>query len=161
MAVNQEQTPVAAAATLLRLARSAVLATSEGTQPYASLVTPALDEAGRPILLLSSLAAHTGHLRANPHCALFIEGAPATSNPQTAPRLCLMGMAEEIAAEPVRALYLRTHPYAAGYVGFADFGFWVVNISSAKFIGGFAQAHDLNFASVQDEIFKSRMAASG
>lgn len=110
MAANQEPSALATAAALLRGAHSAVLATTQGSQPYASLVTPALDDAARPILLLSNLAAHTKHLRVNPRCALFIQGTPPTSNPQTAPRLCLMGEAMTVEAELVRAIYLRAPP---------------------------------------------------
>lgn len=161
MAANQEQSLLEAAAALLGQARNAVLATTAGSQPYASLVTPALDDAARPILLLSSLAAHTGHLRANPRCALFISGLPTTSNPQTTPRLCLMGMAGLVAAETVQALYLRAHPYAAAYAGFSDFNFWRLEIFEIKFIGGFAQARDLDFLALQHEVFKNRMAANG
>ncbi|MDE2239297.1 MAG: pyridoxamine 5'-phosphate oxidase family protein [Rhodospirillales bacterium] len=161
MAANQEPSALATAAALLRGAHSAVLATTQGSQPYASLVTPALDDAARPILLLSNLAAHTKHLRVNPRCALFIQGTPPTSNPQTAPRLCLMGEAMTVEAELVRAIYLRAHPYAAAYAGFTDFSFWKLEISETKFIGGFAQAHDLNFSALQQEVLKNGPLGDG
>ena len=161
MVADQEQSSLCAAATLLRQAHSAVLATAEGGQPYASLVTPALDEAARPILLLSNLATHTGHLRGNPRCALFFEGAAATRNPQTTPRLCLIGVAQGVSAEAAREPYLRIHPYATAYAGFEDFSFWKLQVFNVKFIGGFAQAYDLSFIALQHEILKIGEAAPG
>lgn len=162
MAANQEPSPIASAGLLLRHAKTAILATEEAGQPYAALVTPALDEAANPILLLSSLAVHTGHLRANPACALFISGEAKTKNPQTTPRLCLTGTAYE--AEPtdeIKEIYLKAHPYAAGYAGFKDFGFWRLQMTASRFIGGFAQAYDLDFAALQHEILQSPAKQAG
>jgi heme iron utilization protein len=152
MAANQEPNRLQAAASLLRAARCATLATVHEGQPYASLVTPALDEDGAPVLLLSSLAAHTRHLRANPACALLFTGQAPDENPQTTPRLTLTGIARPVPAEAVKAHYLQTHPYAAGYAGFGDFSFWKITVSTSQYIGGFGNAGALEFSALQQEI---------
>jgi putative heme iron utilization protein len=152
MAANQEPAPLAAAAALAVAARSATLATLDEGAPHASLVTPAWDEGGAPVLLLSSLAAHTRHLVANPACALLLQGEAPGPNPQTTPRLSLSGTAARVPAEAARERYLKTHPYAAGYAGFGDFGYWKIIITATQYIGGFAAAGALDVAALQHEI---------
>lgn len=152
MAANQEPSRLAAAATLVLAAKSAALATVHEGLPYASLVTPAWDVDGAPVLLLSSLAAHTRHLRANPACALLLTGQAADENPQTTPRLTLGGVAAQVEGEAVRTRYLQTHPYAATYAGFGDFAFWKITVSTAQYVGGFGNAGILEIAALQHEI---------
>lgn len=152
MAANQEPAPLAAAAALAVAARSATLATLDEAAPHASLVTPAWDEDGAPVLLLSSLAAHTRHLAANPACALLLQAAAPGPNPQTTPRLCLRGTAAPVPAGAVRERYLKTHPYAAGYAEFGDFGYWKITVTATQYIGGFAAASALDAAALQHEI---------
>jgi putative heme iron utilization protein len=149
MAETQEQTKRdlhAEAKTLLAGAKSASLATVYEGAPFAALVTPAFLPDASAVLLLSQLSAHTRHLEANPACALLIVGTPAAENPQTAPRLCMTGMATLAPAAEVRAAYLAAHPYAALYVDFADFAFWRLRFTAAHFIGGFAAASGLEVA---------------
>jgi hypothetical protein len=141
-----------AAASLLVAARSGTLATLHAGLPHASLVTPGPDTDGQPVLLLSSLAAHTRHLRDNPACALLVTGQPQNENPQTTPRLCLSGIARPVAAQAVREGYLKLHPYAAQYADFGDFGFWKITITKSQYIGGFANACYLDVAALQHEI---------
>lgn len=151
MAANQEPHYLRAARLWLA-ARSGMLATVHEGQPHASLVTPGLSPDGAPLLLLSSLAAHTRHLLAAPACALLVTGAAETANPQTMPRLTLSGTAVQVPAAAAREAYLRTHPYAAAYENFGDFSYWKINVSTLLYIGGFAQAASLNVAAVQHEI---------
>lgn len=136
-----------AARGLLRAARAATLATTvPGGQPFASLVTPAVASDGTVLLLLSELAEHTRHLRADPRCALLAGGAPAEQNPQTAPRVTVTGMAEPASSEALIARYLAVHPYANLYAGFGDFHLWELHPKGALFVGGFARAVRLRAA---------------
>ena len=129
-----------AARLLLRAARVGTLATSDEGTPFASLVTPATAPDLTPLLLLSDLAAHTRHLRADPRCTLLVQGAAVEINPQTAPRVSVTARAE-ISDDPgLRARFLAIHPYAAPYAGFADFHLWRLEIDRALFVGGFARA---------------------
>ncbi|MGC8476765.1 MAG: pyridoxamine 5'-phosphate oxidase family protein [Acetobacteraceae bacterium] len=140
-----------AARLLLRAARVGALATHDEGTPFASLVTPATAPDLTPLLLLSDLAAHTRHLRADPRCTLLVQGAPAEINPQTAPRVSVTARAE-IAEDPaLRARFLAIHPYAAQYAGFADFHLWRLVIDRALFVGGFARAARVRAADLRPD----------
>jgi heme iron utilization protein len=158
MAANQEPGRLQAAAALLRRARCATLATVHEGQPYASLVTPALDVDGAPVLLLSSLAAHTRHLRANPACSLLFTGTAPDENPQTTPRLTLTGTARPVATEEVKTAYLKIHPYAAAYADFSDFSFWKITVSTSQYVGGFGNAGALEYSALQQENLRNGMS---
>jgi putative heme iron utilization protein len=134
---------------LVRAAAAATLATQAGGQPFASLVTPAAAADLSPMLLLSSLSEHTRHLRAEPRCALLFTGTAEGSNPQTAPRVTLTGLAAEVPATEVPALkarWLAKHPYAALYADFGDFALWRVSLGGALLVGGFARANRIRLA---------------
>jgi hypothetical protein len=135
---------------LLRAAASGTLATAaEGGQPFAALVTPATEPGLSPLLWLSRLSEHTRHLSADPRCALLVQGRADGPNPQTAPRLSVTGLAEQVPEEEVPALkarWLARHPYAALYAEFGDFALWRIRIGAALFVGGFAAAQRLRAA---------------
>jgi putative heme iron utilization protein len=152
MAANQERNFAREAAVLLRAARSGALATVAGGWPHAALVTPALGPDGSVLLLLSDLSAHTSHLRADPRCALLVTGTAAAENPQTVPRLSLRGTACLTESDAARAAYLRHHPYAKLYAGFADFHVWALHLEEAYYVGGFAAAASLPIVALQQEI---------
>jgi hypothetical protein len=145
--IMAEDSPGFQARRLLRAARAATLATAgPGGQPFASLVTPATAPDLSPLLLLSSLAEHTRHLRADPRCALMVAGAPEGANPQTTPRVTITGTAEPIEDAALKARWLAVHPYAALYADFADFSVWRVRPAAALLVGGFARATRLRAA---------------
>ena len=125
---------------LLRAARVGTLATAAGGQPSASLVTPACAPDLTILLLLSELAEHTRHLRADPRCSVLVTGTPQAANPQTSPRVAVNGSAEPIVDAGLKARYLLLHPYAALYADFADFSLWRVRPSALLYVGGFARA---------------------
>jgi heme iron utilization protein len=152
MAANQERDFAREAAALLRAARSGTLATAEAGRPHAALVTPALGPDGSVLLLLSDLSLHTRHLRADPRCALLVTGAAADENPQTAPRLTLRGTVHPLQSDAARAAYLKHHPYAKLYAGFADFHFWTLKPEEAHYVAGFAAAASLQIIALQQEI---------
>jgi hypothetical protein len=135
--------PAIEARRLLRAAAAATLATQQDGQPFASLVTPAMAPDLAPLLWLSTLSEHTRHLRAEPRCALLVQGPAAGPNPQTAPRVTLTGLAEPVPAAEAAALkarWLARHPYAALYADFGDFALWRLRIGGALLVGGFARA---------------------
>ena len=134
------------ARTLLRAARAATLATAEDGQPYAALVTPAPAPDLSLLLLLSGLSAHTRQLRADGRCALMVMGEPTGPNPQTAPRLTVMGVAEPEPDPAMKARWVARHPYAAFYADLPDFRLVRIRLTGGQFIGGFASAHRLNAA---------------
>jgi putative heme iron utilization protein len=138
---------------LLRAAAGATLATQADGQPFAALVTPAMTPDLTPLLLISSLSEHTRQLRAEPRCALLVQGEsqgyPRGANPQTAPRVTLTGIAEPVPEAEVAGLkprWLAKHPYAALYADFADFALWRIRPGGALLVGGFARAMRIRMA---------------
>ncbi len=140
---TEDYDPAWNARCLLRAARVGTLATSAKGQPFASLVTPACAPDLSVMLLLSTLSEHTRHLMADPRCSVLVSGAPATANPQTAPRLTITGVAEQIADPALKARYLAIHPYASLYADFGDFGMWRIRPVAGLLVGGFARANRL------------------
>jgi len=133
--------PARTARLLLRASRAGTLATSDAGQPFASLVTPATAVDGSVLMLLSGLSPHTRHLQVEPRCSLLVVGAQSGPNPQTSPRLTVVGVA---APEPDPALkrrWVALHPYAAFYAELGDFQLWRLRATSGQFVGGFASAH--------------------
>lgn len=141
-----DDVPTWAARKLLRAARSGTLATSAAGQPFASLVTPACAPDLAILLLLSELAEHTRHLRADPRCSVLACGVADGVNPQTTPRVSVTGVAEPVADAALKARFLRVHPYAASYADFADFALWRVCPMGGLYVGGFARAARLRAA---------------
>ncbi|MBW4090776.1 MAG: DUF2470 domain-containing protein [Proteobacteria bacterium] len=146
---HPEPSPALAARRLLRAARAATLASATDGQPFASLVTPATAPDLSLLLLLSDLAAHTRHLRAEPRCALLVVGEAAETNPQTAPRVTVTGLAGIVDDPALTARYMAVHPYAAMYAGFADFHLWRIRPEGGLFVGGFARAARLRAADLR------------
>ena len=133
----------AQARALLRSRRSAALATALVTHegwPYASLVTIACDVDGSPILLLSGLSDHTRNLNHDPRGSLLLEDAGRRANPQTGPRLTLLGRIAADAEPRLRRRFLARHPSAALYADFTDFRVFRMRVERAHWVGGFGQA---------------------
>ncbi|UCV06145.1 HugZ family protein [Dechloromonas denitrificans] len=132
------QIAIASAIHLLHATPHAVLAT-HSTQlpgyPYATALPLVVDEAQRPLLLISSLAEHTKNLLADGRASLAVsETAPA--NIQNAARITLLGdfaRCEPTAATVAR--YLRFQPDARQYLQL-DFMFFRMQVKRARFIGG-------------------------
>jgi heme iron utilization protein len=133
--------PAVEARRLLRSTRVGTLATSAKGQPFASLVTPACAPDLSVLLLLSSLSEHTRHLVADPRCSILVCGPATSSNPQTAPRVTVTGVAEQVQDPSLKARFLAVHPYASLYADFGDFGLWRIAPAAALYVGGFARAH--------------------
>lgn len=138
-----EPTYAERARTLAYLDRAGTLATvsrKHAGHPFASLMPYALDERGRPLLLISSMAVHTQNLLADPRASLLVT-QPTPGDPLAAGRLTLMGEARRVPDEDkdkVRAAYLARHVNAAYWVDFDDFSFWRLEPADLYFVGGFA-----------------------
>lgn len=141
----------AAARRLLRRARSGALATAHPTAhetagggkdawPYASLVTVACDCDAAPLFLFSQLADHTRNLQTDDRASLLIEEASRRANPQTGPRVTVLGRIAKSEEERHRRRFLARHPSAMLYAGFTDFAIYRMNIERAHYVGGFGRA---------------------
>ncbi|MEX0695388.1 MAG: DUF2470 domain-containing protein [Rhodospirillales bacterium] len=112
----------------------------DGQAPYASLVTYACDHQGQPIFLFSALSDHTRNIAADPWASLLVENASTRRNPQTGPRLTLIGQIRPDRKPETRARFLARHPDAKLYADFADFAFYRMTVERAHYVGGFARA---------------------
>lgn len=106
--------------------------------PYGSFVTVAFD-GGHPVFLISGLAEHTKNLLGDPRASLMVAEGGA-EDPLANGRVTLVGecrRAENPAA--AAAAYLAVHPNAAYYADFADFGYWRLQVSAVRYIGGYGR----------------------
>jgi len=113
---------------------------SEGGAPYASMVTYACDHRGQPVFLFSTLSDHTQNILNDSRASLLVEDAVGKRNPQTGPRLSLLGRIKRDKSSESRARFLARHPDAALYAGFGDFGIYRMTVERAHYVGGFARA---------------------
>lgn len=138
------------ARSLVRTARFGALAVldPENGAPLASRVAVATDMDGAPVILVSSLSAHTGGLTADPRCSLLL-GEPGKGDPLAHPRISIaceatrLGAAEEARAR-VERRFLNRHPKAKLYAGFADFAYFRLEPRGASLNGGFGKAYALD-----------------
>lgn len=125
----------------IRTGALATLATDPAGHPYASFVTYALD-GGHPVFLMSELAEHTRHLRADPRASMLVAES-RSPDPLANGRVTLVGEARCLVDADQRAgareRFLAVHPGAAFYAGFGDFGFWRLEVSSVRYIGGYGR----------------------
>jgi putative heme iron utilization protein len=149
--------PAATAKRLLRTGSLGALATLRdgSTNPFCSLVNIGTLPDGSPILLISRLAVHTRNIATDPRVSLLLS-EPGAPDPLAAPRISIVGVAEQL-AEPAavataRRRYLATHPSAELFVNFADFSFYRVAIDGVHLVGGFGRIFDLSGAEVLTEI---------
>jgi heme oxygenase (biliverdin-IX-beta and delta-forming) len=142
-AMNEQGFSAAAAARrVLRQAASGSLATlCAGGGPFASLVSVATTPAGEPILLLSRLAQHTANLAGDRRASLLLVAPGGEGgDPLAGARLTLTGSVAGPEGDPALARrFLARHEEAAGYAGFADFGFYRLVPDSGHLVAGFGR----------------------
>src|SRR5205809_6402034 len=98
--------------TLVYLGRMGSLSTLSRKQsgfPFGSVMPYGLDDHGRPIFLISTMARHTQNLQADPRASLLVTQEDAGGDPLGASRVTLVGYALPIASAEVaeaRELYL-------------------------------------------------------
>ena len=133
-----------AAKKLLREGRSGALATimPGSGDPYCSLVNVAPAPDGGPLLLLSKLALHTKNILADARVSLMLDERK-DGDPLEGARVMLIGTLAATADAGARAAYLRRHPEADMFAGFADFAFYRMDIKRAHLVAGFGRIVDL------------------
>lgn len=105
--------------------------------PFGSVVQYALDSAGMPVLLISSMAMHSKNLAADPKSSLMIQESVPPDSALVAARLTLVGEFHLADAAEVRDAFLERHPDAAQWVDFGDFAFYRLRMADAYYVGGF------------------------
>jgi putative heme iron utilization protein len=152
-----EPTHAERARTLVGLGNRGVLSTvaadpgSGGTEgparvagyPFGSVATYAVDEAGRPIVFVSTMAEHTRNAAADPRASLIVtEPVAEGSDPLAAGRVTLIGELLEVTGEErpaVRDRYLAANPASAYYIDFGDFSFWRLEVAGVRYVGGYGR----------------------
>jgi len=153
MKPNDAFDPGLAAKKLLREGRSGALATLDAGSgdPYCSLVNVATAVDGAPLLLLSKLALHTKNLLADARVSLMLDERKE-GDPLEGARVMLMGTCAKD-SDPLSGLaYLRRHPEAEMFAGFADFGVYRMEIARAHLVAGFGRIVDLKPQDVRTDI---------
>ncbi len=114
------------------------LAQDPAGHPYGSFVTVAFDR-GHPVFLISELAEHTKNLRGDPRASLLVSAGEAV-DPLANGRVTLLGECRPASDRAAAAAaYLEQHPNASYYADFADFGYWRLEVTGVRYIGGYGR----------------------
>src|SRR5271157_1859604 len=131
------------ARTLMHSSRIGSLSTLSRKQPgfpFGSLMPYALDDQGRPIFLVSTMAMHTQNLQADPRASLFVTEPAASGDPLGSSRVTLIGSVSRILEPEVaaaRTVYLTRYPDSKYWVDFEDFFFYRMDVVDVYYVGGF------------------------
>ena len=137
-------------AALIRGERIAHLATLRQGAPMASM-TLYLPEAGFAGFLVhvSRLAWHTQDMAQDPRVALSIaEADDGRADPFTLKRVSIRGRAENLSGkqDELKAAWLKKFPEQKINFELADFSFWRIAPTEARFVAGFGRIHNLSAA---------------
>ena len=131
------------ARTLVYLGRIGSLSTLSRKQPgfpFGSVMPYGLDDHGRPIFLISTMAMHTQNLQADPRASLLVTQEDAGGEPLGASRVTLVGNVLPVPDTEVaeaRKIYLARHANSKYWVDFEDFSFYRMNVVDVYYVGGF------------------------
>jgi hypothetical protein len=131
------------ARTLLYLGRIGSLSTLSRKQPgfpFGSVMPYGLDDRGRPIFLISTMAMHTQNLQANPQASLLVTQLDSSGDPLGAARVTLVGNVLPIPKSEIpqaRSLYLNRYANSKYWVDFEDFSFYRMDTVDVYYVGGF------------------------
>jgi heme iron utilization protein len=125
---------------LSRIGSLSTLSRKQPGFPFGSLMPYGLDERGRPIFLISTMAMHTQNLQANPHASLLVTQPDRDDDPLGASRATLVGEVVRV-PEPdlgdARRLYLDRYPNSKYWVDYDDFSFYRMAVVDIYYVGGF------------------------
>jgi putative heme iron utilization protein len=131
------------ARTLVYISRIGSLSTLSRKQPgfpFGSVMPYGLDEHGRPIFLISTMAMHTQNLRTDSRASLLVTQDDAGTDPLGASRITLIGNVLPIPKAEVaeaRQLYLARYANSKYWVDFEDFSFYRMDVVDIYYVGGF------------------------
>src|SRR5258705_12588674 len=138
-----EPTYAERARTLVYLGRIGSLSTLSRKQPgfpFGSVMPYGLDDHGRAIFLISTMAMHTQNLQADPRSSLLVTQPDATGDPLGASRVTLVGNVLPVPEGEVaeaRKLYLARYANSKYWVDFEDFSFYRMAVVDVYYVGGF------------------------
>jgi heme iron utilization protein len=129
--------------TLVYLGRTGSMSTMSRKQPgfpFSSVMPYGLDDHGRPIFLISTMAMHTQNLQADPHASLLVTQQDTEGEPLGASRVTLLGNVLPVPKPELveaRKLYLERHANSKYWVDFEDFSFYRMDVVDVYYVGGF------------------------
>lgn len=108
--------------------------------PFGSVTPFILDQQGRPVILISTLAEHTKNIEADARVSLIVQ--PFTADMQEAGRATIVGKAQKLPEkDSLGPRYLRYFPKAETYFAMHDFSFYRIEPERIRYIGGFGKIH--------------------
>jgi putative heme iron utilization protein len=131
------------ARTLMYLGRVGSLSTLSRKQPgfpFGSVMPYGLDNRGRPIFLISTMAMHTQNLQADARASLLVTQDDNGGDPLGASRITLVGNVRTIPDPEIaeaRGLYLARYANSKYWVDFEDFSFHRMDVVDIYYVGGF------------------------
>ena len=131
------------ARTLMYLGHLGSLSTLSRKQPgfpFGSVMPYGLDDHGRPIFLISTMAMHTQNLQADPRASLLVTQDDTEGEPLGASRVTLVGNILSVPTTELaeaRKLYLKRHANSKYWVDFEDFSFYRMEVIDVYYVGGF------------------------
>jgi heme iron utilization protein len=131
------------ARTLMHLGRVGSLSTLSRKRPgfpFGSVMPYALDNIGRPIFLISTMAMHTQNLLTDSRASLLVTHLDSGADPLGAARVTLVGNGlpvPEFDVAQTRKLYLDRYENSKYWVDFKDFSFYRMEVVDVYYVGGF------------------------
>jgi putative heme iron utilization protein len=105
--------------------------------PFGSMMPFVIDDHGRPVFFISSMAMHTQNLESDNRASLLITQPDVSDDPLGAARLTLIGHADVVPAAEVAEKYLSGYEHARHWQDYADFAYYRLEVAGLYFIGGF------------------------
>ena len=112
--------------------------------PFGSVTPYSLDNQGRPVILISTIAQHTKNIVENNKVSLTVLANVPEGDPQAGGRLTYLADAERVsgkAAAEVSERHYRYFPNARGYDATHDFNFYRLQPKRVRYIGGFGKIY--------------------
>ena len=120
----------------------------ETGMPLVSRVAVAVEADGSPFVLASDLSGHSKALGQDGRASLLFGEPGGKGDPLTHPRVTVIGRIEKLDRDDPqhaarREFWLKKHPKAKLYIGFADFHLVTFDVTRAHLNGGFGKAFTL------------------
>jgi len=131
------------ARTLMYMGHIGSLSTQSRKQPgfpFGSVMPYGLDDHGRPIFLISTMAMHTQNLQADARASLLVTQENTDGEPFGASRVTLVGGVLPVPKPELaeaRKLYLERHSNSKYWVDFEDFFLYRMDVVAVYYVGGF------------------------
>ncbi|MGI9018813.1 MAG: HugZ family protein [Euzebya sp.] len=109
--------------------------------PFGSIVTFATDQAGAPLILMSTMAEHARNLAEDPRASLLVTAAGEGAGRLAAARATLVGTINPVSEQdqaPTTEAYLTAHP-GAFWARFPDFSVHRLAVTAIRYVRGFGE----------------------